>query len=144
MWQTYLTFLHWLKPELYRQRIERALALNRRGEVRDDGMRLRSATTRMALQVWARDVHPWDRDRPEDQKRALFTDQMLIDTEAAVSRVFRALPHLDIVELVVLDPHSGDALIAGVVERDTWRRPRSLLSVRMRLGELGLRLRSAA
>jgi hypothetical protein len=70
---------------------------------------------------------------------------MLADTEAAVARVFRALPHLDTVELQVLDPRSGVALIAGAVDRDRWRGQRSrLLSIRMRLTELGLRVQSAA
>ena len=145
MWQACLTALHWLNSQLYRRRIEQALALNRRGEARSDGMRLCSSSTRLALQVWARDVHPWDRDRPEDQKRALFTEQMLADTEAAVARVFRALPHLDTMELQVLDPRSGVALVAGAVDRDRWKQRRSrLLSIRMRLTELGLRLQSAA
>ena len=72
-------------------------------------------------------------------------EQMLADTETAVARVFRALPHLDTVELQVLDPCSGVPLVAGAVDRDRWKGQRSrLLSIPMRLTELGLRLQSAA
>ena len=69
----------------------------------------------------------------------------MADTEAAVLRLFEKLPQIDVIELSVLEP-SSDALIAsGTVHRSALNATQPpLLSVGMRLRELGITYRFAA
>ena len=98
---------------------------------------------RLEIRWRARNVHPWDRQCTRDEREALFAEQALADTEAAVHRLFKRLPYIDVIDLSVLDPIS-DALIAtGTVHRLELKNTQ-LLSVRMRLRELGIKYRFAA
>ncbi len=103
----------------FRRSIKHALALNLRNEVRPDGLVLSSALTRMEIEWYARDIHPWDRDRkisPED-RALMFVQQCLSDTEAAIFRLFERLPQVDTIELRVLEPRSNMPVITGTVTR---------------------------
>jgi len=65
---------------------------------------------------------------------------LLEDTEAAITRLFRALPQVDVIDLSVLDQTTDDVLMSGTVCRSTLLQTRSPQSVRMRLRQLGINL----
>jgi len=132
-------YLHQFEIWSYRRRIEHALALNLRGEVRNDGLKLNKVRNRLEIQWRAREIHPWDRDLPPEKRLPLFVEQSLTDTEAAICRLFEALSQVDVIDLMVLEPFSENAIMAGTIYRSLLNRPRQLLSVRMRLRELGIR-----
>jgi len=119
-----------------------ALALYRRGEARNDGLTLDHVCSRLEITWLARNIHPWDRDCPRAESETLFAEQALADTEAAVWRIFESLPHIDVIELSVLEPTSGALIATGAVHRSASNAARSpLLSVGMRLRELGITYR---
>lgn len=118
----------------YRRKIDRALALCERGDIRKDG--LTAVHVRGCLEIrWrARDVHPWDRDCVPNEKEVIFAEQALADTEAAVYRLFERLPEIDVIELRVLEPNSEALIATGTVNRSALHEPRSrTLSAGMRL-----------
>jgi len=126
----------------FRRGIKHALALNRRGEVRSDGLKLIRVISHMEVEWYARDIHPWDRDRdisPENRS-LMFVQQCLSDTEAAVSRLFERFPHVDTIEVRVMEPRSAMSILAGTVSRTGVERNESL-SVGMRLMLSGITFR---
>ena len=125
----------------HRRAVEKALALNRRGEIRSDGLRLVKMHNRLEIEWRARNVHPWDRDLPPKQRLPMFIEQSLADTEAAVSRLFDTFPQVDVIELRVLEPASETAIMEGTVYRSAINKDRRLLSVKMRVLELGINYR---
>jgi hypothetical protein len=128
----------------YRRNINRALALHLRGEVRKDGLMLASVTTHMEIEWRARDIHPWDRPLLSRSERATaFVSQTLADTEAAVHRLFEALPQVDVIALRVLDHASETVIISGTVARPAALHRDERLSIGMRLLYLGLTYHSA-
>jgi hypothetical protein len=138
MWELLEKYLR--KHGWYRRRIEHALDLERRGEVRKDGLQLGEMQHRLEIRWRARGVHPWDRHLPRDERRSRFLDQMLLDTEAAIARLFEALPEVDLIDLRVTDPESGSTMLSGTVNRADFQDLRPLPSVRMRLSEMGVSL----
>lgn len=122
--------------------IRQALALNLRGEARKDGLKLKKALNRLEIEWRARDVHPWDRNVSPEEKGHLFVEQCLADTEAAILRLFEALPQVDILELRVVDPRSEATILAGAVNRSTME-DNDRLSVGMRLKLSGVNFRSS-
>jgi hypothetical protein len=125
---------------LFHRRVARALALNRRGEARSDGLRLSFVKTSLRIEWCARDIHPWDRDLPQEQAERRFAAQCLEDTHAAVGRLFARIPALDRIELSVKREPSQPAVLAGTIEREEFRRNRQS-SIGMRLRLLGLKFR---
>jgi len=126
----------------YRHSIDAALALHRRGEVRTDGLSVENACLRLEISWHARDVHPWDRDLPVNEKQTEFTEQALADTEAALLRIFERRPEIDVIDLTVLHPKSQAVMAAGTVHRSDLNAARPhLLSVNMRLRQLGVTCR---
>jgi hypothetical protein len=138
MWQILKNCLHGLKLRMYRGRIGRVLARIGRGDVRRDGLRLNRICNRLEIQWRARDIHPWDRSLPLESSAAALVEQTLADTEAAIARLFEALPQVDVIDLTVLGPASETTVLAGTVHRSVLTDSRRLLSVRMRLRELGV------
>jgi hypothetical protein len=126
----------------YRQGIKRALALNLRGEVRKDGLTLSKASTSIAIEWYARGIHPWDRDRnlSLEEREHLFLQQCLTDTEDAISLLFAELPQIDHVDVCVLESTSKTTIVAGSVSRSSVER-NDRLSVGMRLRLSGLTFR---
>jgi hypothetical protein len=96
---------------------------------------------RLEIEWRARNVHPWDRDLPPRQRLPMFIEQALADTEAAVSRLFDTFPQVDVIELRVLEPASETAIMEGTVYRSALNKDRRLLSVKMRVLELGINYR---
>jgi hypothetical protein len=150
MWRALQTALHRLQARWDRRPIERALRLIGRGDVRSGGLRLDRACHRLEIRWRAREIHPWDRDLPRERQAAVFAELALADTEAAIMELFEALPHVDVIDLTVLEPESDRTMLAGTVSRPAANRAgegavgsRRLLSVKMRLSELGVQLRPA-
>jgi hypothetical protein len=140
MWELLERYL--CKHGWYRRRIEQALDLERRGEVRKDGLQLGEMQHRLEIRWRARGVHPWDRHLPRDERHARFIEQALIDTEAAVARLFEALPEVDLIQLCVTDPGSDATMLSGAVHRCDFQIVRPSPSVRMRLMEIGVSFES--
>ncbi len=140
MWPILSGWFRKVQVRLYKHSIDGALALHRRNEVRSDGLTLESVCNRLEICWHARDVHPWDSGLSPEQKESAFNQQAMEDTEAAVRRILERRPEIKEIEVKVLDPRSRALLASGTVRRSTLSAPglRSP-SVRMRLGELGIR-----
>jgi hypothetical protein len=130
------------KWDLYRfqRKINRALALQCRGEARRDGPSLNKVHAHLEIEWRARDIHPWDLDCPLPKRRSLLFEQTLADVDAVLRRLFDSLPQVCSVNMRVLEAQSERAIMAGLVYR--WaldeRRP---LSNQMWLRQLGLHFR---
>jgi hypothetical protein len=123
----------------YKRNIKRALALHRRGEVRKDGLTPISATTHCNIEWHARDIHPWDRGLlPPAQRAEAFVRQSLTDTEAALCRLFEALPQVDVLSVKVFDCTAENVIISGSVSRGDFAARDQHLAIGMRLLYLGL------
>jgi len=140
MWPILSGLFRKIQSRFYKRSIEGALALHRRNEVRSDGLTLESVCNRLEICWHARNVHPWDSGLSPEYKESAFNQQAMEDTEAAVSRILERRPEIEEIEVKVLDPHSSALLASGTVRRSALSAPglRSP-SVRMRLGELGIR-----
>jgi hypothetical protein len=101
------------------RRIASALALNKRGELRADGLSLCHFNSRLEIDWCARDVHPWDRNRdlPESQMAKLFAEQCLKDTSTAIEQLFCRLPEIEFIDFRVIDPNSSAPILQGSVGR---------------------------
>ena len=141
MWHVWTRMIRRLDAFQYRRAIDRALALHLRGEVRSDGLKLTKMSTHLEIEWLARDVHPWDFEDPPAQKALLFVRQCLADTEAAITRLFEALPQVDIVSVRVLEKTSRSVIMAGTIYRPAEEATPSL-SVGMRLGKRGIKYHS--
>ena len=136
MWQTIGALFRKLERRRHRYKIHRSLALQLRGEARRDGLSLLRVRNRLEVRWRARDVHPWDAEASD--KPQLFREQLLSDTEAVILRLFKTLPQIDLIDLKVFEPVSDTVIIAGVVHRSDLDTVRSLMSIRMRLQQMGL------
>jgi hypothetical protein len=138
------TLLRKLDGLRYQRSIERALALHSRGEIRSDGLGATNLATQLQIEWRARGIHPWDRGLVAPaQRAAAFVEQSLADTEAAICRLFEALPQVDVIALRVLDRTSETVIISGTVSRLAVSARDQNLSTGMRLLYLGLTYHSA-
>ncbi len=119
------------------QMVSRALSLRPRGAIGNDGMVVRNLSARLRVQLLARAIHPWDRDRPASERSELFVQQCLEDVSTAIPKLFRSMPEIDEMEITVLDPRKKNAIIAGVVKRAD-ALTSNCLSVGMKLKAMGL------
>jgi len=140
MWEPLQSVLARLEGSRFVWKVKRALALHTRSEARSDGLSLVRMCNRLEIQWRARGLHPWDRRLPPGDQETAFEEQLLEDTEAAITRLFRALPQVDVIDLSVLDQTTDDVLMSGTVCRSTLLQTRSPQSVRMRLRQLGINL----
>jgi hypothetical protein len=128
------------KTHVFWRKVERALALNERGEVRSDGLQLVAAKTTLRIEWLARAIHPWDRDLPEGRAEPLFSQQCLDDASAAISRLFAEIPILEAIEVSVRRDVSHLPILSGTVHRDSLRSCH-YPPVGMRLRAIGLTFR---
>ncbi|MGO9058702.1 MAG: hypothetical protein ACLQU2_15130 [Candidatus Binataceae bacterium] len=128
------------QAQVFWRKLDRAMALRRRGGIRADGLRVTAARTTLHIEWVAREIHPWDRDLTEDDAERRFTQQCLDDTDAAISRIFNEIPVLDTIEVCVRRGITGPPLLTGTVQRDSLRTS-DHVSTGMRLRELGVRFR---
>jgi hypothetical protein len=138
------TFLQRLRARFARRRLARrvewALTLGRRRGGRADGHSLVSVRNQLAIEWHARDVHPWDRDLPVGQTAERFVQQCFEDVDAAIGRLFSALPQVDEIELKVIHKSMGKRIMQGTVTRQDAGNTRAA-SVRMRLRFMGISYR---
>ena len=134
MWALLGKFLR--KYGWHRRRIEDAL--EPRGEARRDGLLLTGMQHRLEICWQARDVHPWDRHLPPAARHATFIEQALLDTEAAIARLFESLPEIDVIDFRVTAPRTDATMLSGAVQRYDFYNVRPSPSVRMRLTEMGV------
>jgi hypothetical protein len=140
MWNLSTKCLRRLWLRIYKLGIADALALHRRNEVRSDGLVLKNVCNRLEISWEARGVHPWDEKLLALSKEIEFAEQALEDTEAAVIRIFERLPEIDVLEIRVVVPQTGELLAIGTIPRAAINTEgNNARSVRMRLGELGIR-----
>jgi hypothetical protein len=137
-------FLRKWDSRRYQRNVKRALALHLRGEVRRDGLTPIGVTTHVDIQWHARDIHPWDHDLLSQTQRALaYVQQSLSDTEAAICRLFEALPQVDVVTVKVLDRTEERVIISGSVSRLDFAARDEHFAIGMRLLYLGLSYHSS-
>jgi len=128
------------QPHVFWRKLDRAMALRRRGGIRADGLRVTAARTTLHIEWVAREIHPWDRDLNEDEAERRFTQQCLDDTDAAISRIFGEIPVLNTIEVCVRRGVAGPPLLTGTVQRASlWTSDH--VSTGMRLRGLGVRFR---
>jgi hypothetical protein len=135
-------FLNYLTQQRLRRKVIGALEVNRRAGVRNDGLSLKRMRNRLEVEWQARGIHPWDQGLPPEREAQKFVEQCLEDVDAALSRLFEALPDTDEIELRVLDPTSAKPIVAGTVTR-AQAVTASAGSVGMKLKSLGLVYRLA-
>jgi len=138
MWEIVKNLRANLDSYRHARKVGRALALHLRREVRRDGLELTSICNSLEIEWRARDVHPWDRDCRPEERRAALVEQTLFDTEAAISRLFEALPFVHVLRVRVLDVGSNAPILGGTVHRSSLAEVRSGLSIGMKLRELGI------
>jgi hypothetical protein len=119
------------------RRIDWALALGRRGGCRADGLSLVTVRNQLVIEWHARDVHPWDRDLPAGQAAERFAQQCFEDVDAAIGRLFSALPQVDEIALKVIHTATGEPIMQGTVTRQDAGNTKAA-SVRMKLTFMGI------
>jgi hypothetical protein len=134
--------VNYLTQQRLRRKVIGALEVNRRAGVRNDGLSLKRMRNRLEVEWQARGIHPWDQGLPPEREAQKFVEQCLEDVDAALSRLFEALPDTDEIELRVLDPTSAKPIVAGTVTR-AQAVTASAGSVGMKLKSLGLVYRLA-
>jgi len=117
--------------------VGRALSVKPRGGIGKDGLVVRNLSARLRVELLARPTHPWDRDRPADERNELFVQQCLEDVSTAIPNLFRSMPEIQEMEITVLDPKCKSAIIAGVVNRSDALAANGF-SAGMKLREMGL------
>ena len=135
-------FVTYLAQQRLRRKVIGALEVNRRAGIRNDGLSLKSMRNRLEVEWQAREIHPWDQGLPPERTAQRFVQQCLEDVDAAISRLFATLPDIDEIVLRVLDPTSGEPIVAGTVTRAE-AAAASAGSLGMKLKSLGLVYRLA-
>jgi hypothetical protein len=125
-----------------RRRLDGALALHRRLGARPDGLALVNYSMKLTVGWRARNIHPWDRDLPDERIAVRLLEQSMHDTEDAVERIFRAVPEANALEVKVFesDPESNRVIMSGLVVRSDLGRS-TAASIGMRLRMLGINYR---
>ena len=138
------TFVQSVRAGLERRRLAKrvawALALGKRGGIRADGLSLVSLRNHLVIEWHAREVHPWDRDLPVGQVAERFVQQCFEDVDAAIGRLFQALPDVDEIELRVTHEVTGQPIMKGTVTRQDAGNTNAA-SVRMKLKSMGISYR---
>jgi hypothetical protein len=126
------------------KRVKRALQLRPRGGCVGDRLTVNRISTQLRVEWCARDVHPWDRDLPRDQRDDLFLEQCRHDTLVAVQRMFARLAEVDVIEILVVEPQpSARTILAGTVSRHDLNVVTRHRSLRMSLKLLGIHYEAA-
>lgn len=116
-----------------RNGIKRALALQSRGAIRNDGLTQIHSAHQLLIEWRARKVHPWDADCASEEAESLFKEQSIVDLDAAISRLFAELSWIDEIRFRVFPPDSEELLIEGTVERPSLNEVKRDVCARKRL-----------
>ena len=101
-----------------------------------------NVSTRLEIEWYARDIHPWDCDLPRERQARLFAEEALTHTAAAIRRAFARFPEVDAIEIRVLEPHKPHGLLfTGAVTREDLKECSPNLSPAMTLKLLGIEYR---
>jgi len=117
--------------------VGRALSLRPRGAIGNDELVVKSLSARLRVHLLARPTHPWDCDLPANERNELFVQQCLEDVSTAIPKLFRSMPEIDEMDIIVMEPRGRRAIISGVVKRSD-ALASSRLSAGMKLKALGL------
>ena len=137
MWRRLANLMKRFDCARYRRGIDRALALHMRREARRAGLTLKRLSHRLEIEWCAREIHPWDRNKPEHERASLYSQQSLADTESAITRLFEAMPQVDVIDVTVREHDSENVIMAGSVDRSAAGGDPGL-SVGMRLWNRGI------
>jgi hypothetical protein len=141
---TLQTLLKMLVSDSLRTGVKRSLALHRRGEVRQDGLTLTKASHHLEIEWRVREIHPWDRGCSPQEEMRLFTEQYFSDAEAAICRLFAALPVVDVIQFRVIHLNSEDRLLEGTVARSALTQANADAPARARLWQMGVNVCTVA
>jgi hypothetical protein len=119
------------------QRLRNPLGVSTVGKTHRLGAGIRSARV---IEWHARGVHPWDRDLPAGQAAERFAQQCFEDVDAAIGRLFSALPQVDEIGLKVIHTATGEPIMQGTVTRQDAGHTKAA-SVRMKLTFIGISYR---
>jgi hypothetical protein len=140
MWRFFRRFRsNWRIRRLHTS-VQSALALNRHGEFRPDGLSPINPVLRLQLKWHARGIHPWDSDLSLNKAIPRFVEQTLLDADAGIRRLFELLPEIEAVDLRVLETNSDKTIMAGTIDRKEFEAYRAA-SVGMRLRMAGVNYR---
>jgi hypothetical protein len=131
-------FVARLTARMSRFCLHQALTLPPRGGVKNDGLHIENLSQQLCVEWNARGIHPWDLDAAYEAKTVKFVEQFLADTEAAIDRIFQALPQINEIAVTVRKPDTGEVLAEGTVERVS-KEKQVLASARMRLLARGMK-----
>lgn len=123
-----------------RNGIRRALALQPRGAVRNDGLTPINSTQQLSIEWRARGVHPWDADCTSEEAELLFKQQSIADLDAGITRLFAELSWIDEIRFRVFPPDSEELLFEGTVARPSVMDARGDVCARKRLWRMGVRV----
>ena len=125
---------------MQRHGIKRALALQPRGAIRNDGLTQMNSTHQIIIDWRARSVHPWDADCTSEEAESLFKEQSVADLDAAITRLFAELTWIDEIRFRVFPPDSEQLLFEGTVARPSVINAKSDVRARKRLWRMGERV----
>jgi hypothetical protein len=125
---------------MQRNGIRRALALQSRGAVRNDGLTPMNSTHQLLIEWRARGVHPWDADCTSEEAELLFKEQSIADLDAGLTRLFAELSWIDEIRFRVFPPDSDELLFEGTVARPSVIDARKDVCARKRLWRMGVRV----
>ena len=125
---------------MQRHGIRRALALQPRGAIRNDGLTQMNSTHQLLIEWRARKVHPWDADCTSEEAELLFKEQSIADLDAGITRLFAELSWIDEIRFRVFPPDSEELLFEGTVERPSLSDIKRDVYARKRLWRMGVRV----
>lgn len=137
---TFHNFLRALSSYCLRKDVKKALALNRQGEARRDGLVLVSTSHCLDIEWRARAIHPWDRDRSKEEQDKLFLEQLYCDVDTALLRLFATFPDIDVIRFKASKVGSHEPLLEGEVKRLSEERRVVGLTPRTKLWRMGVRV----
>jgi hypothetical protein len=100
---------------------------------------VKECATRLEIEWFARELHPWDRDLSPDQQAKMFVERAVVDTVAAIQQLFSDVPEIDGLNVRVWDrTPPGEPLLAGSISRVELEECPEHCSPLMKLKSLGL------
>ena len=105
-------------PRYLGARVKKVLALKSHRQGRVDGLELKGLKTTLQVEWIAREVHPWDRNRPPMSVQKLYTLQCLQDTHTAIEGLFNEIPEVEALDIRIFSAPSQSVVIAGLVHRE--------------------------
>jgi hypothetical protein len=123
-------------------RVAQALGLGPRAGERRRREPIRRVATHLEVEWYAYDVHPWDRDLPDERRARLFAEGVLAHTVTAIRGAFDRFAEVDSIAITVLEPRRPHrVLLRGAVTRRDVADASRTVSAAMSLKLLGVEYR---